>query len=217
MRWWPGQGHGEKNSSQPRPCCCVLAKTTMKHLKSTSMACPLSRPYTINTLVLSSPAPYDLADLTRPTGNHHSQAEGRSPSLHDTKPVTGGCDQIYLTWVRPSMEYACPVWSASISAEESMALERVQASVARRILSAEWITPKSALLKRLKWPTLWWRRAVLSVCLLYRRHFKNRETSYQRMYLPPFHFVADDSQNIPLTLGSFRHRFLPPFSFFFFF
>ena len=65
-------------------------------------------------------------------------------------------NKVYLTWVRPSMEYACPVWSASISAEESMALERVQASVARRILSAEWTTPKSELLRRLEWSTLWW-------------------------------------------------------------
>ena len=33
--------------------------------------------------------------------------------------------------------------------------------------SAEWNTPKSDLLRRLEWSALWWRRAVLSACLLY--------------------------------------------------
>ena len=34
------------------------------------------------------------------------------------------------------MEYACPVWHASISKEDSLTLERIQASIAKRILQA---------------------------------------------------------------------------------
>ena len=75
--------------------------------------------------------------------------------------------KLYLTWVRPTMEYACPVWHASISKEDSLTLERIQASVARRILQADWSTPKELLFQSLDWPALWWRRSVLSVCLLF--------------------------------------------------
>ena len=74
---------------------------------------------------------------------------------------------LYVTWVRPSTEYACPVWHASITSENSLALERLQASVARRLLRANWTTPKSELLKSLNWPALWWRRSILTICLLY--------------------------------------------------
>ena len=60
--------------------------------------------------------------------------------------------KLYLTWVRPTMEYACPVWHASISREDSLTLERIQASVARRILQADWSTPKELLFQSLDWP-----------------------------------------------------------------
>ena len=83
---------------------------------------------------------------------------------HMSASVSG---KLYLTWVRPTMEYACPVWHASISKEDSLTLERIQARVARRILQIEWSTPKELLLQSLDWPALWWRRSVLSVCILF--------------------------------------------------
>ena len=49
---------------------------------------------------------------------------------------------LYITYVRPMMEYACPVWHSSASAVDALALERVQANVARTILAAHWDTPK---------------------------------------------------------------------------
>ena len=44
--------------------------------------------------------------------------------------------KIYITYVRPTLEYASPVWHGDLSKQQSLALERVQASVARRILKA---------------------------------------------------------------------------------
>ena len=78
--------------------------------------------------------------------------------------------QLYITYVRPIMEYACPVWHSNASAVHATALERIQASVVRTILAAEWDTPKEVMLHRLDWPSLRWRRAVfcmgrLSDCL----------------------------------------------------
>ena len=43
--------------------------------------------------------------------------------------------KIYITYVRPTLEYASPVWHGDLSKQQSLALERVQASVARRIKS----------------------------------------------------------------------------------
>ena len=57
---------------------------------------------------------------------------------------------LYITYVRPMMEYACPVWHSSASTVDALALERVQASVAHTILAADWDTPKDILLGQLK-------------------------------------------------------------------
>ena len=56
---------------------------------------------------------------------------------------------LYITYVRPMMEYACPVWHSSVSAVGALALERVQASVARIILAADWDMPKDILFRHL--------------------------------------------------------------------
>ena len=62
--------------------------------------------------------------------------------------------KLYCYYIRPTLEYASPVWHGSISSEQALALERVQARVARVILQADWMTPKSILLERLQWPAL---------------------------------------------------------------
>ena len=74
---------------------------------------------------------------------------------------------LYITYVRPMMEYACPVWHSSVSAVDALALERVQASVARTILAADWDTPKDILFRQLDWPSLRWRRTILSMTLFH--------------------------------------------------
>lgn len=75
--------------------------------------------------------------------------------------------KLYLTYVRPSLEYACPVWHCAITAEDTLALERIQASVARAILRSDWTTPKWHLFRDLDWPSLKWRRTVLSMKLFH--------------------------------------------------
>ena len=46
-----------------------------------------------------------------------------------------------------------------------MAIERVQAAVARSILRAPFLTPKTDLFKQLNWPSLRWRREIASMTL----------------------------------------------------
>ena len=75
--------------------------------------------------------------------------------------------KLYCYYIRPTLEYASPVWHGSISSEQALALERVQASVARAILQADWMTPKSVLLERLQWPALRWRREISSLVVFH--------------------------------------------------
>ena len=74
---------------------------------------------------------------------------------------------LYLTYVRPTMEYASPLWHGSIRDEDALQLESIQAAVARRILHAPWDIPKRQLLEELNWPSLRWRREIASLCLLH--------------------------------------------------
>ena len=52
---------------------------------------------------------------------------------------------VYEYYVRPVLDYASPVWHGSLR-EDAMSLERIQASVARSLLQADWFTPKEELL-----------------------------------------------------------------------
>ena len=73
--------------------------------------------------------------------------------------------KLYVYYVRPVMEYASPVWHGSITEEEAIAMERVQASVARCVSKSPWSTPKERLFESLDWPSLRWRRDVASMIL----------------------------------------------------
>ena len=76
-------------------------------------------------------------------------------------------DKLYLSYVRPTLEYACPVCHASITAEQALCVERIQASVARRLLQADWMEPKNKLLQQLGRPALRWRRAISGITLFH--------------------------------------------------
>lgn len=76
--------------------------------------------------------------------------------------------KLFLKFVRPSFEYAAPVWHGSISECDAIKLESIQCSVARTILKAAWVTPKSTLLKEIGWPSLRWRREILSMVLFFK-------------------------------------------------
>ena len=75
--------------------------------------------------------------------------------------------KLYLCYVRPSLEYAAPVWHGSILENDAIKLERIQCSVARSLLKAEWNTPKETLLRILNWPSLRWRREVHAMLLFF--------------------------------------------------
>ena len=55
--------------------------------------------------------------------------------------------QLYCYYIRPTLEYVSPVWHGSISSEQALALEHVQASVAWAILQEDWMMLKSILLE----------------------------------------------------------------------
>lgn len=74
--------------------------------------------------------------------------------------------KLYLSLVRPRLEYASPVWSphtVSLTAQ----IERVQ-KFALKIVSGEWNADYHALLTQFQIPTLQRRRSELSLCLLYK-------------------------------------------------
>ena len=73
--------------------------------------------------------------------------------------------RLYIYYVRPTMEYACAVWHGSLREDIALSPERIQASVARRLLRADWFTPKETLLEQLGWPALRWRREISSLTL----------------------------------------------------
>ena len=73
--------------------------------------------------------------------------------------------KLYLCQIRPALDYAAPVWHGSLTEEEALTPEQLQASVARRLLKASWDTPKAELFRRLDWPVLRWRREIASMML----------------------------------------------------
>ena len=89
------------------------------------------------------------------------------PPLHGkTTPRRLGEYTLHHLYVRP-LENASPVWHGDLSKQQSLALERVQASVARRILKAPWTTPNNVLFEQLQWPSLSCRRFIEATYLLH--------------------------------------------------
>ena len=76
--------------------------------------------------------------------------------------------RLYIYYVRPTMEYASAVWHGSLREDNAMSMERIQASVARRLLRADWFTPKEKLIEQLGWPALRWRREISSLTLFHK-------------------------------------------------
>lgn len=96
--------------------------------------------------------------------------------------------ELYLHFIRPSLEYACQVWHAALPSDLALSLERLQASIARSILHAPWTTPKHQLLEALDWPSLRWRRSVACVVYLHRLlRQKSKRNVLLSNALFPFH------------------------------
>ena len=75
---------------------------------------------------------------------------------------------LYVYYVGPVLDYASPVWHGSLREEDAMSLERIQASVARSLLQADWFTPKEELFRQLGWPALRWRREITSLTMFHK-------------------------------------------------
>ena len=73
-----------------------------------------------------------------------------------------------MIFLRPKLEYACPVWHGALLERDAIALERVQGAVARSILRAPFYTSKSKLFEQLNWPSLRWRREIFCIGLFHR-------------------------------------------------
>ena len=82
----------------------------------------------------------------------------------------GSCNlvkRLYLSLVRPALEYAAPVWD-SCSRHDSLSLERVQLAVARAILRASRRSHHNVdVLSKIGWPSLAWRRRRYKLLLLW--------------------------------------------------
>ena len=82
----------------------------------------------------------------------------------------GFVQPLYLALVRPVLEHACAAWGSCLKSD-SVALERVQLSVARAILRLPRRTSSNrAVLEAIGWPTLAWRRRRYQLLLLWRLH-----------------------------------------------
>ena len=74
--------------------------------------------------------------------------------------------QLYLSFVRPHLEYAAPVWDPHCSSQVTV-LENIQ-KLALRMAYKAWKEQYTTLLERSKLPLLTDRRKMLKICLLYR-------------------------------------------------
>ena len=91
--------------------------------------------------------------------------------------------QLYLSYVRPTMEYASQVWHGSITTDQALSQERIQAGVARCLLRADWMTPKHQMLEQVGWSALCRRRAVASIILFHQ--LKIQPPSRLEEHVPP--------------------------------
>ena len=55
--------------------------------------------------------------------------------------------KLCLPYARPVAGYSNPAWNKSLQSEQTITIERIQASVARRRPHASWYTLKLSLLK----------------------------------------------------------------------
>ena len=129
--------------------------------------------------------------MVRPHRKCHQQRhkEGRSSALHGERFARRLSQQTLCNLLTTSVRVCLSSVAWGLSTSDELALEKIQASVARRLLLVPWMTPKSDMFKELDWPTLRWRRAVCCVVLFC--------TSFFTALLNPLHDVSSLS---PLTV-----------------
>ena len=109
--------------------------------------------------------------------------------------------QLYLVVVRPTLEHACAAWSNCLKAD-SMALERVQLSVARAVLRLpRRVYSNNFVLGSIGWPTLAWRRRRFQLLLLWRLYHGQGPPCLQDSLPPPAIARCPYSFRNPLSLA----------------
>ena len=107
---------------------------------------------------------------------------------------------LYISLVRPVLEYARPVWD-SCTLENCLRIERLQLSVARAILRASRRTkPNVSVLGDIGWPTLAWRRRRYELLLFWKLLNRQGPLSLQSK-LPP---LASKRATQTLRKNTFR-------------
>ena len=90
--------------------------------------------------------------------------------------------RLHIIYVRPTLEYGSPIWHGSLHEVNAVALERIQASVARMILNAPQDLPKAIILAQLNWPPLRWRREIACLTHLQRITYEKPEPCYSSLF-----------------------------------
>ena len=108
-------------------------------------------------------------------------------------------DRLYKGYVRPTIEYASPLWQFKLSSASAMALERLQARVARQLLRCkrevvEKQEHKSDIFKRVGWGSLAWRRHI--ACLIEFHHIIHNLPAI----LESFGFSTSSSERRPFFI-----------------
>ena len=76
---------------------------------------------------------------------------------------------LYKAYIRPTTEYAIPIWMFSLLVSEAIKLERLQASACRAYLTKKlklapaWSLSKEQLFELCAWESLCWRRHILGL------------------------------------------------------
>ena len=121
--------------------------------------------------------------------------------------------RLYLTIIRPNLEYACPVWDPSYKAEIN-ALENVQ-KFGLRICVKSWYANYDDLLQQLKVPSLEMRRMRMRLCHLFKIMkqmtffpdapiipraldllYKSRSTHSNAIFIPRAKSLPEDVTNV---------------------
>ena len=90
--------------------------------------------------------------------------------------------QLYVCLLRPSLEYASPVWDGACLKKDSLVLERAQLSVARAILRrGRRCASNREVLEEIGWPTLAWRRRRSKLSLLWQLFHGQGPPSLQKV------------------------------------
>ena len=111
---------------------------------------------------------------------------------------------LYLTLVRPHLEYACQVWNPHTKRNKDL-LENVQ-KFALRMSYSQWNSGYADLLLSSGIPTLYERRLYLSLCLMYK-------ITYSLVHFPPNIFIQRQPGDLCLrSLNSSDTHYVQPFA-----